>query len=209
MDAVSKAFEGMTVEAYAAGIDEWLEPATHPTLARRYLACAYAPMIELLRYLEANGFTTYIASGPTMSAAQRVLADGDQPARRRGHPAERAGDGRAGLACALSSAAAERPAGGDVELPRLAHHIGVTELQPTADGRDVQIAGAGTAPEPGMLLLRIDGPLYTANVRTVNRRIVAAVDAADGKTVVLRDVSRRQALLSAAMQFADLDREIR
>ena len=38
-----------------------------PTLARRYLACAYAPMIELLRYLEANGFTTYIASGPTMS----------------------------------------------------------------------------------------------------------------------------------------------
>ena len=63
MDAVSKAFEGMSVEAYAAEIDEWLETATHPTLGRRYLACAYAPMIELLRYLEANGFTTYIASG--------------------------------------------------------------------------------------------------------------------------------------------------
>ena len=60
---MSKAFEGMSVEAYAAEIDEWLETATHPTLGRRYLACAYAPMIELLRYLEANGFTTYIASG--------------------------------------------------------------------------------------------------------------------------------------------------
>ena len=63
MDAVSKAFEGMTVEAYAAEVDQWLATATHPSLGRRYLACAYAPMIELLRYLEANGFTTYIASG--------------------------------------------------------------------------------------------------------------------------------------------------
>ena len=53
----------MSVEAYAAEIDEWFETATHPTLGRRYIACAYAPMIELLRYLEANGFTTYIASG--------------------------------------------------------------------------------------------------------------------------------------------------
>ena len=31
--------------------------------ARPYLSCAYVPMIELLRYLEANGFATYIASG--------------------------------------------------------------------------------------------------------------------------------------------------
>jgi hypothetical protein len=28
-----------------------------------YLACGFAPMVELLRYLEANGFSTYIASG--------------------------------------------------------------------------------------------------------------------------------------------------
>ena len=62
-DAVSKAFEGMTVEAFAAEVDAWLESATHPQLDRRYITCAFAPMIELLRYLEANGFTTYIASG--------------------------------------------------------------------------------------------------------------------------------------------------
>jgi hypothetical protein len=30
---------------------------------RSYLSCAYAPMIELLAYLEANGFSNYIASG--------------------------------------------------------------------------------------------------------------------------------------------------
>ena len=37
--------------------------ATHPTLNRPYTACGYLPMVELLRYLEANGFTNYIVSG--------------------------------------------------------------------------------------------------------------------------------------------------
>ena len=35
----------------------------HPTLGRGYLECAYAPMVELLAYLAANGFSNYIASG--------------------------------------------------------------------------------------------------------------------------------------------------
>src|SRR5262249_36527466 len=37
--------------------------AEHPTLERRFRDCCYAPMIELLRYLEAYGFANYIASG--------------------------------------------------------------------------------------------------------------------------------------------------
>ena len=37
--------------------------AKHPTLGRPYQTCTYAPMVELLRYLEANGFTCYIVSG--------------------------------------------------------------------------------------------------------------------------------------------------
>ncbi len=63
MAAVSKAFEGMHVEAFAAEVREWFATAEHPVLARPYLSCAFVPMIELLRYFEANGFTTYIASG--------------------------------------------------------------------------------------------------------------------------------------------------
>jgi hypothetical protein len=41
----------------------WLGTASHPVLRRPYLSCGFGPMVELLRYLEANGFTTYIASG--------------------------------------------------------------------------------------------------------------------------------------------------
>ena len=63
MGAVEQAFVGMGVDDYAAEIDRWFATAAHPTLKRPYLSCGFVPMIELLRYLEANGFTTYIASG--------------------------------------------------------------------------------------------------------------------------------------------------
>ena len=60
---VESAFEGMGVEAYGAEVLAWLDTAAHPVLRRPYLSCGFVPMVELLRYLEANGFTTYIASG--------------------------------------------------------------------------------------------------------------------------------------------------
>jgi phosphoserine phosphatase len=63
MGAVEPAFAGMTVEEFSAEVSGWLQSASHPHLGRPYLSCAYVPMIELLRYLEANGFSTYIASG--------------------------------------------------------------------------------------------------------------------------------------------------
>src|SRR5947209_4900837 len=57
------AFAGISVEDFEAQSDAFLRSARHPTLGRGYLECAYAPMIELLAYLEANGFSNYIASG--------------------------------------------------------------------------------------------------------------------------------------------------
>jgi phosphoserine phosphatase len=60
---VVAAFAGWTVEAYQAGADSYLRTAKHPSLGRLVRECTYAPMVELLRYLEANGFTAYIASG--------------------------------------------------------------------------------------------------------------------------------------------------
>jgi hypothetical protein len=57
------AFEGITVEEFEAKSDAFLRTTQHPTLGRGYLECAYAPMVELLGYLEANGFSNYIASG--------------------------------------------------------------------------------------------------------------------------------------------------
>ncbi len=57
------AYAGISVDDFEARADAFLRTTRHPTLERGYLECAYAPMVELLGYLEANGFTSYIASG--------------------------------------------------------------------------------------------------------------------------------------------------
>jgi haloacid dehalogenase-like hydrolase len=61
--AIEESLGGMSVDAYEDEIDHFLAGARHPTLDRPLLACGYQPMVELLRSLEAHGFTTYIASG--------------------------------------------------------------------------------------------------------------------------------------------------
>jgi phosphoserine phosphatase len=60
---VLQAFAGITVEEFEDQADRFLRTTQHPTLGRAYLACGYAPMVELLGYLEAGGFSNYIASG--------------------------------------------------------------------------------------------------------------------------------------------------
>jgi phosphoserine phosphatase len=60
---LSKISVGVEVETYADQVEAFFEDAQHPTLGRPYVGCGYVPMIELLRYLEANGFLTFIVSG--------------------------------------------------------------------------------------------------------------------------------------------------
>jgi phosphoglycolate phosphatase-like HAD superfamily hydrolase len=60
---VLDAHSGISVDDFEAQADSFLRTVQHPTLGRGYLECAYAPMVELLSYLEANGFSNYIASG--------------------------------------------------------------------------------------------------------------------------------------------------
>lgn len=51
------------VESFASKADQFLRSEDNPVLKRPYLKTAYAPMRELLQYLEANQFTNYIVSG--------------------------------------------------------------------------------------------------------------------------------------------------
>jgi phosphoserine phosphatase len=63
LGGVLAAHAGITIEDFEDQADAFMHDAQHPTLGLSYLKCAYAPMVELLGYLEANGFTSYIASG--------------------------------------------------------------------------------------------------------------------------------------------------
>jgi phosphoserine phosphatase len=60
---ILRAFADISVDDFAGQAESFLRGTSHPTLGRGYLECAYAPMVQLLGYLEANGFTTYIVSG--------------------------------------------------------------------------------------------------------------------------------------------------
>jgi len=57
------AYAGEPVEDFAAKAEAFLRGSENPVLKRPYLKTAYAPMRELLQYLEDNGFTNYIVSG--------------------------------------------------------------------------------------------------------------------------------------------------
>ena len=54
---------GMTVEEFHAIVTDWMRTARHPKFHRPYNQCIYQPMVELLAYLRANGFKTFIVSG--------------------------------------------------------------------------------------------------------------------------------------------------
>jgi phosphoglycolate phosphatase-like HAD superfamily hydrolase len=75
MVAVPKAFEAVTVEEYDSLVKEFFDDADNPRLKRPYRTCGYQPMVELLRYLEANGFATYIASGGDRDFMRPVAQD--------------------------------------------------------------------------------------------------------------------------------------
>ncbi|WP_019448747.1 HAD family hydrolase [Cupriavidus sp. BIS7] len=63
---ITTANSGMTVDEYDRTIRAWLETARHPKFNRRYTDLVFQPQLELLSYLRANGFKTYIVSGGTI-----------------------------------------------------------------------------------------------------------------------------------------------
>jgi hypothetical protein len=63
MQLVMVSHAGMTTDEFAHSVKDWLATAKHPRFHRPYTECVYQPMLELLAYLRANGFTTYIVSG--------------------------------------------------------------------------------------------------------------------------------------------------
>lgn len=54
---------GMTTQEFAGTVQDWLAVARHPRTERPYTEMVYQPMLELVAYLQANGFKAFIVSG--------------------------------------------------------------------------------------------------------------------------------------------------
>lgn len=63
LEIVMGSHAGMTTEEFEATVVDWIATATHPKTNRPYTEMVYQPMLEVLAYLRANGFKTFIVSG--------------------------------------------------------------------------------------------------------------------------------------------------
>jgi hypothetical protein len=63
MEVIIAAHAGMTTEEFSKIVSDWIATAKHPKTGKLYAEMVYQPMLELLAYLRANGFKTFIVSG--------------------------------------------------------------------------------------------------------------------------------------------------
>jgi len=63
LELVMASHAGMSTAEFEKIVTDWFKTARHPRFNKRYTELAYQPMLELLAYLRANGFKTYIVSG--------------------------------------------------------------------------------------------------------------------------------------------------
>ena len=63
LEIVAVSHAGMSTEDFEVIVTKWIETAEHPRFHKHYTQLVYQPMLELMRYLRANGFKTFIVSG--------------------------------------------------------------------------------------------------------------------------------------------------
>ena len=63
LEIVMATHAGMTTTEFEQIVKDWIATAKHPTTKRPYTEMVYQPMLELLAYLRANEFKTFIVSG--------------------------------------------------------------------------------------------------------------------------------------------------
>jgi len=63
LEIIMATHANITASEFSQIVEDWLITAKHPTTGRPYTEMVYQPMLELLAYLRANEFKTYITSG--------------------------------------------------------------------------------------------------------------------------------------------------
>jgi phosphoglycolate phosphatase-like HAD superfamily hydrolase len=74
-EIVAISHSGMTTDDFQRSVRAWARTARHPTLKRRYIELVYQPMLELLRYLRASGFKTFIVTGGGVEFVRTLAED--------------------------------------------------------------------------------------------------------------------------------------
>jgi phosphoserine phosphatase len=191
MGGIIGAFAGLDVETYGSRAAAFVRDVAHPTLGRPFTTVGFQPMVELLRYLEANGFTTYIASGGNRDFMRGFAWDiyGLPPERIIGSSNELQyvadGDGSV-----VYAAAPDVFDDGPAKPIRIWSRIGRRPLiaggNSNGDIPMLEFAGTGARPALRLLVLHDDPDREVAYVKGAERALERATT--DGWTVIsMRD----------------------
>ena len=148
----------ITVDELTDRFNTFFADARHPTLGRPYTACGYAPMVELLRYLEAADFTNYIVSGGGRDFMRPITGP------LYGIPPERVVGSSVGLVYrdgnVYTTAQPEFLDDGPIKPVRLWSRIGRRPIfaagNSNGDIEMLQFTGASTVPSLGLMILHDD-----------------------------------------------------
>jgi haloacid dehalogenase-like hydrolase len=192
MEAIPRAFDTVTIEEYDRSVSAFFGDAEHPTMKIPYLRCAFAPMVELIRFLEAYRFTIYIASGGDRDFMRPVAGSlyGVPPERVIGSALGltfRSADGRADL---LYKSEMDFFDDGEEKPIRIWSRIGrrpiVSIGNSNGDLPMLEFSGAPDGPALRLLVLHDDDErefAYTAGAEDV----LARARAADWTVVSMKD----------------------
>lgn len=75
VEVIMASHAGMTTDEFDAAVRDWTRTARHPRFQRPYVELTYRPMVEVLEYLRANGFQTWIVSGGGIDLLRVVSED--------------------------------------------------------------------------------------------------------------------------------------
>lgn len=172
------AYQGLTVEQHAERVKAFFADAAHPILNRPYTSCGYQPMVELLRYLEAHGFTTYIASGGGRDFMRPVTT------QMYGIPPERVIGSSVGLDFTdghlMTTSRPEFLNDGPVKAVRIWGRTGRRPIfaagNSNGDIEMLQFADASPGPSMGMLVLHDDHDREFAYTAGAERSLDLAAD---------------------------------
>jgi hypothetical protein len=205
-EVIAATHAGMTVEEFHEIVTEWLATAKHPTLKRPYTECVYQPMLELLAYLRANGFKTFIVSGGGVEF-MRPWAE-----RVYGIPPEQVVGSRIRMKCVtlskLGGSEVPEPGPALVRLPEIdfvddgpGKPVGIQQQigrRPIAafgnsdgDLQMIQWTTAGSGPRFGLIVHHTDAEREWAYDRTSHiGKLDKALDEADVRVWTVVDMKR-------------------
>jgi phosphoserine phosphatase len=163
MEVAFAAHAGMEQTEFERIVREWLAHAAHPKLGRPFTRCTYQPQVELLDYLRAHAFKTYIVSGGGLDLIRGFAeqAYGIPPEQVIGSSVRTRFEIRDGRAVLMRNAELQSFDDRDVKPQNILLHIGRRPIlvfgNSDGDLAMMRYAKAGTGPTLALLLHHDDG----------------------------------------------------